>query len=194
MTAAQRTPPPGGWAKFFGENVEFLLRVAKSQMGRRSFLGMDAEDVVSETLRKLIKAGLPPGANPKAYAVTTLTNTIKDLAKKRRQYSDAEADSDSIVGTEDIEAQVDDVLHLEGALGELPPREAHAIREKVINDRHWSDVAPELGVTTVQGVGKIVNRGLAQLRQMPRFANQPSDVSTAPPPSTSTGQPPEAAS
>lgn len=190
----QRRPPAGGWATFFTENGEMLLRVAARIVGKHAFLGVTAEDVVSESMRKLLAAGIPEGANARAYAITTVKKTALDLAKqKKKKNANAGIDLDTRIGTENIEETSDDALLAEDirdALAELPEREAHAIREKVMNDRHWSDVAPELDVTTVQGVGKIVNRGLDKLRKMPRFADLAADVRTPPRPSTATGSSP----
>lgn len=189
----QRSPPSGGWAAFYADLGETLLRVAGRIVGNEAFLGVSADDIVSETMRKLLAAGIPVGANARAYAITAVKNTALDLAKQKEQYTDADIDMDTRIGIEDIEEAVDEALLAEDiceALAELPEREAHAIREKVMNDRHWNDVAPELEVTTVQGVGKIVTRGLDKLRKMPRFAGLRQDVSTPQRPSTTTGSSP----
>ena len=191
----RRRPPPDGWATFFTENGEVLLRVAARIVGRHAFLGVSTEDIVSESMRKLLAAGVPEGANARAYAITTVKNTARDLAKRKKQYTEEDIDLDFTVGIEDIQEPIDDALladDLRAALAELAEREAHAIQEKVMNDRHWSDVAPELDVTTVQGVGRIVNRGLDKLRKMPRFADLASGVSTPPSQSMATGSSPEA--
>ena len=196
VTDEQRCPPPEGWAAFFSEHGDALLRVAVSLVRGRSFLGVDAEDIVSESMRKLIKAGLPKGRDPLPYTIKAVTNTVRDLVKKRKWYADEETDHEAILAQDDVEADLEQALLAEdvrATLDELPEKEAHAIREKVMKGRHWSDVAPELEVTTSQGVGKIVNRGLAKLRAMPRFAEWAPSVSTSPPPSTSTGHPPKAA-
>jgi RNA polymerase sigma factor (sigma-70 family) len=189
----QRRPPGGGWAAFYADHGATLLRVAGRIVGKEAFLGVSADDIVSETMRKLLAAGIPVGANARAYAITAVKNTALDLAKQKEQYTDADVDMDTRIGIEDIEEAVDEALLAEDireALAELPEREAHAIREKVMNDRHWNDVAPELEVTTVQGVGKIVTRGFDKLRKMPRFAGLRQDVSRPQRPSTTAGSSP----
>lgn len=191
----QGRPPPGGWAAFYAEHGETLLRAADRIVGKHTFLGVSGEDTVSETMRKLLNAGIPDGANARAYAITAIKNTARDVAKQKKQYTDGEIDLDTKIGTEDIEETVDDALlseDLRNALAELPEREAHAIREKVMNDRHWSDVAPELEVTTVQGVGAVVTRGVDKLRKMPRFTELGQKLSTRPHPPTTTGSSPGA--
>lgn len=191
----QRLPPPGGSATFFAEHGEMLLRVATSIVGKVTFLGVSAEDIVSDTMRKLLVAGIPEGANPKAYAITAVKNTARDLTKKKKQYTDEEIDFDTEIGVDNIEDAIDDALlaeDLRDALDELPEREAHAIREKIMKDRHWSEVGPEIDVTTSQGLGKVVNRGLDTIRSMPRFADLGSGVSPPRQPSTTTDTSPGA--
>lgn len=195
MSALQRLPPPDGWAAFFAEHGEILLRIATRIVGNATFLGVSAEDIVGETMRKLLAAGLPEGANPKAYAITAVKNTAKDLAKQKKQYTEEVIDFDATVGTDHIEEAIDDALlaeDLRDALDELPEREAHAIREKVMKDRHWRDVGSEIDVTTAQGLGKVVNRGLDKVRKMPRFTELGSDVSPLQQPSTTTDTSPGA--
>lgn len=194
MTDDDRGPPPEGWAAFFTENGELMLRVAGRTAGHDARGGSSAEDIVSEALTKLIAAGIPKGANARAYAITVVINAALDEIKKTKRFTDEDIDFDDKIGIDDIEVAVDDALlaeDLRNMLGELPEREAHAIREKVMSGRHWRDVAPELGVTTVQGVGRIVNRGLEKLQKMLRFPEPSSGVSVTASPST-TGRPSEA--
>lgn len=195
MTEDDRGPPPEGWAGFFAENGERMLRIAGRIVGQHARLGGGAEDVASEAMCRLLTKGIPKGADARAYALVTVKNVALDLVKKANRFPGDEIDLDDRIGVEDIEVAVDDALlaeEIRDALGELPEREARAVEEKVMKNRHWRDVAPELGVTTGQGVGKIVSRALGCLRKLPRFAELSTGVSTSPSPSAPTGRPPGA--
>ncbi len=194
MTEEHRGPPASGWAAFFTEAGPVLLRVATRVLGPHAVTGISAEDVVNEALTKLIAKGIPQERDPLPYAITTVKRTGLDEIKAARRINDGEVDVDQEIGEHDIEAAVDDALlahDLVQAIERLPAREAHAIREKVINGRHWQEVAAELGdVTTVQGVGKIVSRGLSKLCKQSRFADLFRSVSTSQGPPTKASPPP----
>lgn len=183
-------PPPEGWAAFWDEHADALLRAAVAVIGRNSRAGVDAEDIVSKVMTKLIARGIRNDRPALGTVMVSIRNASLDAIAAAKRLTDADIDLDERISVEDIESDVDLSLlgaEASAALAELPEREAHAIREKVMNDRHWSEVAPEVGVTTSQGLGKIVNSGLARLRKMPRFAELLPDVSSAQAPSTTTG-------
>lgn len=191
VTEHELGPPSEGWAAFYAANGDALLRSAVASLGRDARAGVSAEDIVNEVLAKLIKRGIPRSAIARAYVFTSIKNAARDTIAMGGRFTDDEVHFDERIGVEDIENLVDDALlgdDVVAALEELPERESRAIREKVMNNRHWSEVAPELGVTTSQGLGKIVNSGLDKLRKMPRFAELTPPVSSSPSPSTVTDE------
>lgn len=185
-------PPPEGWAVFFANNGAVMLGVAAGILGRNAARGASAEDVVSKVIVKLIKRGIPDDVNARAYVLTAVRNAAYDERKPLKRHTDEDVLLDDRVGIHGIEEDVDDQLLIDqvvDALDELPEREAHAIREKFLHARHWHDVAAELGVTTSQGFGKIVNAGLEELRKMPRFTGLANGgARSANAPSTATGE------
>jgi len=185
-------PPPDGWPGFFTNNTTVMLGVAAGILGADAARGASPEDVVSNVIAKLIKRGIPNEVNARAYVLTAVRNAAYDERKPLKRHTDEDVVFDDLVGVSGIDDDVNYQLLIDQvivALDELPEREAYAIREKFLHERHWSDVATELGVTTSQGFGKIVNAGLDKLRQMPRFAGLANGGSTSPnPSSTSTGE------
>lgn len=180
-------PPPEGWEAFFETHVDSLLRAAAGILRNSTSRGSDAEDVVSRVLTRLIARGLPAG-NSLAYVITSVRNAAVDELRKLRFHSDTDVDPNRLVGEDDIESEVDAGLLIDDvldALDQLPDKEATAIRGKFLEERPWQDVARDVGVSTSHGVAKIVNRGLATIRKMPRFAGlvQPNTVN----PSRATG-------
>lgn len=191
--AAQHVgPPPEGWAAFFTTHGEALIRAAAAILGPNAARGTGAEDVVSKVLTKLIKRGIRVDANPRAYVLAAVKNAAYDERRPLKRHTDEEIVFDELVGTHSIEDDVDDRLLAEQllmAIADLPDREAHAIREKFLRQRPWREVAAEVGVTTSQGLGKLVNGGLEKLRRMPRFASLSRNVSRSPGPlPTTTGE------
>lgn len=185
-------PPPEGWAAFWNEHGDALLRAAVAVIGLHDHAGVDAEDVVSKVMTKLVARGIRTDRSAIGTVMTSVYNAAVDALRTAKRYTDGQIDLDTFIGIEDIEASVDlELLGKEAvaALDELPEREARAIRQKVMNDRPWREVAAEFDVTTSQGLGKIVNPGLAKLRKMPRFAELLPDVSSPQAPSTTTGSP-----
>jgi RNA polymerase sigma factor (sigma-70 family) len=184
-------PPPEGWAAFFAHNAEVLMRAAARTLGSPAGANT-AEEIVDEAFAKLIRHGIPRGRNARAYAIITVQNAARDELRRLGRYTDEDIIFDDLVGVTGIEDDVDDQLLTDqvlAAIDELPEREAYAIREKFVNERPWREVAADLGITTSQGLGKIVKAGLDRLRRMPRFAELTKNVSISRDPSTTTGKP-----
>lgn len=185
-------PPPEGWGAFWNQHSDTLLRAAVAVIGTHARAGVDAEDVVSKVMTKLVARGIRTDRSAIGTVMTSVHNAADDALRGAKRYTDGEIDLDAYIGIDDIEGSVDlELLGKEAvaALDELPEREARAIREKVMKDRPWREVAAEFDITTSQGLGKIVNPGLAKLRKMPRFAELLPDVSSPQAPSTTTGSP-----
>lgn len=185
-------PPPEGWNAFWNQHSDSLLRAAVAVIGTHARAGVDAEDVVSTVMTKLVARGIRTDRSAIGTVMTSVHNAAVDALGGAKRYTDKEIDLDAYMAIDDIEGSVD--LELLGkdavaALDELPEREARAIREKVMKDRPWREVAGEFDLTTSQGLGKVVNSGLAKLRKMPRFAELLPDVSSPQAPSATTGSP-----
>jgi RNA polymerase sigma factor (sigma-70 family) len=187
MGTTARVIPSGGWAHFFDANADALLRAASGILHRDVVDASDVDDVVMTVMRRLIaQGGAPADRDPVAYALTAVRNEALDRRKRQRRSTDQPTDFDAMIGTADVEAAVDDailVAQVLDALDDLPDNERTAIRGKFLEERPWADVAAEIGITTLRGFTKAVNRGLDRLRAMPQFAEL---FGRAPRPSTTT--------
>jgi RNA polymerase sigma factor (sigma-70 family) len=170
--ADDRGPPPEGWAAFWREHGADLRRRAHKVLGPAATLGITADDIVNEVITNLIKKGIPEGRNPRAYAMTAVTNEAIDVIRTRKHHTDEDIEFDERIGVDDIEEPIDDELlarDLIEAIEELPEREAIAIRERILRGRPATEVARTLNVTTTQRVSQLVNAGLRRLRAKPPF-------------------------
>lgn len=188
MGTAARVIPVGGWAVFFDLNADRLLRAASGILWRQTIDASDAEDVVMTVMRRLIAhGGVPANRDPVAYALTAVRNEALDRRKRQQCSTDQATEFDGMVGVDDVEADVDDALLIAQvlqALDDLPENERIAIRGKFLEERPWAEVAAEIGITTLRGFTKAVNRGLDRLRAMPQLAELFTDPSQ---PSTTRG-------
>jgi RNA polymerase sigma factor (sigma-70 family) len=131
---------------------------------------------------------LPTATNLRGYLTTAVRNRARDVVRRSRHEAPEDVDFEEFIGIDDIEAPIDRAELARQAvvsLAQLPERESHAIRERVMLCAPAQQVAAELGVKP-QRVSQLVNAGVARFRDLPAFTELVSTDRPLAGPSTST--------
>jgi RNA polymerase sigma factor (sigma-70 family) len=149
------------WGRIYLAHREAMYHAAAWALEGRAHAGVSAGDVVHKVVIELQRLGLPADTRDlRAVLVRrTLQRAYDEVRRARRHPTISLEDAD-------VERIVLARLHLECAQRELPglpPRERHAVVERVMKGRPANEVAGDLQVTP-QRVSQLVNQAIRKLR------------------------------
>jgi RNA polymerase sigma-70 factor (ECF subfamily) len=164
-----RTDPEGTFALFYRRHVDALLRFCASR-------GADADtaaDVTSDTFLSALSHREAYDATYPDARLWLLSIASRKLIDRHRQAAGDRHRQQALMATAPRPTDRDRDAYaalLEGdggraldVLADLPENQRDAIRERVLHDRHYADIARDLGLSE-QATRQQVSRGLARLR------------------------------
>jgi RNA polymerase sigma factor (sigma-70 family) len=157
------------WGRIYLAHREAMYHAAAWALEGRAHAGVSASDVVQKVIMEVQRLGLPTDARDlEALLVRrTLQRAYDEIRRARRHPTIPLEDTlDRVDEQADVERIVLARLRLECAQRELPalpPRERHALVERVMKGRPANEVAGELQVTP-QRVSQLVNQAIGRLR------------------------------
>lgn len=167
LLAATKSSPQA-FGEFYLRHERTVLHYFVRRTGRAEL----AADLAAETFAEALRCAgrFRPGPAPAlawllGIAAHTLARSarrgaVEDRARRRLRAPRLELDDADL-------ARIDELAGIESpaleALGSLPPRQAEAIRARVLDDRDYFDIAAQLHCSEAV-VRQRVSRGLAALR------------------------------
>jgi RNA polymerase sigma factor (sigma-70 family) len=158
------------WGQIYLAHREAMYHAAAWALEGRAHAGVSAGDVVQKVVIELQRLGLPADTRDlRAVLVRRTLQRAHDEVRRARRHPTIPLEEDTpdqVNEDADVERIVLARLHLECAQRELPglpPRERHAVVERVMNGRPANEVAGDLQVTP-QRVSQLVNQAIRKLR------------------------------
>ncbi len=161
---------PEGFARFYRENERVLLGFFMRAAGR----GDLAVDLAAETFARAFEARASFDGTlgrGRAWLFGIARHVLADSLKRGRVQSSARARlgmaaiglDDRLIATVEEQASRFDETLVDELLAELPPEQGSAVRQRVLLERSYREIAVELSCSEAV-VRKRVSRGLSSLR------------------------------
>jgi RNA polymerase sigma factor (sigma-70 family) len=162
------------WAAAWMEWGSAMLTAAARVLQGQELLGVDAETVVSQVFLEMMQKGPPPTDRPPGpHLIAAARNRATDAVRRHTRHHDAYAPDPDTVSAgggdqADRVAEADLAARAVVAVGHLPPKQRHVMKERVMKQRPAKDVAAEINVTP-QRIPQLITEAITALRRHPAF-------------------------